>query len=80
MEKNLHLLATRFYRRDSAMLDDFFSIHDLNNNISPREKIERRMNIISSIEGRLTLKIKLLNLTVLFGEFFDEITKNFYIN
>ena len=37
------------------------------------------MNIIGSIESRLALKIKLLNPTVLFGEFVDEITKNFYI-
>jgi len=61
-------------------LGSLFSINDLNNNISPREALERRINIISSIEGTLALKIKLLNPTVLFGDFFDETTKNFYIN
>lgn len=59
-------------------MDDLFSINDLNN-ISPREELERRINIITSIEGRLALNIKLLNPAVLFGESFDEITKNFYI-
>lgn len=52
-------------------------LNNLNKNIPPREELERRMNIISSIQGRLALKIKLLSPTVLFGEVFDEITKNF---
>lgn len=56
-----------FYEEE---LIDLFLMKDLNNNNTPREEIERRMNIISYIEGGIALKIKLLNLTVLFGEFF----------
>ena len=56
-----------------AFLDeicDEFLLNNLNKNIPPREEL-------SSIQGRLTLKIKLLNPTVLFDEVCDEITKNF---
>ena len=63
-----------------AFLDeigDELLLNNLNKNIPSREELERRMNIISSIQGRLALKIKLLSPTVLFGEVFDEITKNF---
>lgn len=52
-----------------------FLLHDLNKNFPSWEELDRRFNIIGSIQGRLALKIRLLNTTVLFGEFFDEITK-----